>query len=218
MAPIPTALTPELFDYVVSHSGQPDEVQAALIAETQALGGPAGLQISPDEGAFLTMLTRLLGVRNALEIGTFTGFSALCIARGLAPEGRLTCCDVSEEWTSIARKHWANAGLSDRIELRIGPGVETLRKMPNEPTYDFAFIDADKPGYPDYWEEIVPRVHSGGVILVDNALYHSGVLQADSTDPGIQGVRTLNDRARSDDRVEATMLTISDGILLARKL
>ena len=218
MAPKPTELTAELFDYVVAHSGQPDEVQAALIADTQALGGAAGLQISPDEGAFLTMLAKLLGVRNALEIGTFTGFSALCIARGMGPDGHLTCCDVSEEWTSIARKHWLNAGLSDRIELRLGPGVETLRQMPAEPTYDLVFLDADKPGYPDYWEEIVPRVNSGGVILVDNVFYHGAAVDPAADDAGTLGIRVLNERARTDPRVESTMLTISDGILLARKV
>jgi caffeoyl-CoA O-methyltransferase len=217
MAPIPTDLTPELFEYVVAHSGRLDEVAEALIADTQALGGAAGLQISPDEGAFLTLLTKLLGVRDALEIGTFTGFSALCIARGLAPDGHLTCCDVSEEWTTIARKHWAAAGLSDRIELRLGPGVQTLRAMPAEQSYDLVFLDADKPGYPDYWEEIVPRVRPGGVILVDNVFYHGSAVDPSANDAGTLGIRALNERARTDERVEATMLTISDGLLLARK-
>jgi len=217
MAPTPTELSAELFEYTLAHSGATDDVQQALIAETRALGGPAGLQISPDEGAFLTLLTKLLGVTRALEIGTFTGFSALCIARGLAAGGQLTCCDISEEWTSIARKHWANAGVSDQIELRIGPAIDTLRSLPAEPTYDLAFIDADKPTYPAYWEEVVPRVRPGGVILVDNVFYHGAVVDPSDDGEGVRAIREMNDRARTDDRVEATMLTISDGILLARK-
>lgn len=217
MAPRPTELTGELFDYVLAHIGS-DDVQDALIAETQALGDPAGLQISPDEGAFLTMITRLTGVRKALEIGTFTGFSALCIARGMAEGGRLTCCDISEEWTAIARRHWEKAGLSDRIELKIGPGIDTLRALPNEPTYDLVFLDAEKPTYPAYWEEIVPRVRAGGIILVDNVFYHGAAVdQADNRDAAT-AIRAMNERARTDNRVESIMLTISDGILLARKL
>lgn len=217
MAPRPTELTGELFDYVLAHIGS-DEVQDALIAETQALGGPAGLQISPDEGAFLTMITRLTGVRRALEIGTFTGFSALCIARGMAEGGKLTCCDISEEWTSIARRHWEKAGLSDRIELKLGPGIDTLRALPDEPVYDLVFLDAEKPTYPAYWEEIVPRVRAGGIILVDNVFYHGAAVDPDDTGEAATAIRAMNDRARDDDRVESVMLTISDGILLARKL
>jgi len=156
-------------------------------------------------------------VRRALEIGTFTGFSALCIARGLAPGGQLTCCDISDEWTSIGRKYWEKAGVSDQIELRIGPAIETLRSLPAEPTYDLAFIDADKPTYPAYWEEVVSRVRSGGVILVDNVFYHGAVVDQSDDGEGVRAIRAMNDRARADDRVEATMLTISDGILLARK-
>lgn len=216
MATIPTPLSPELFDYVVAHGSTPDEVQGALIAETKALGDPAGLQISPDEGAFLTLFTRIIGARRAIEVGTFTGYSALCITRGMGPSGRMTCCDVSEEWTSIARKYWAKDGIADQIELKIGPGVDTLRALPAEPVYDLAFIDADKPSYPQYWEELVPRVKSGGVILVDNALLHGGVLESNPAE-GAAAVDALNARAVADDRVEAALITIADGIMLARK-
>lgn len=216
MATIPTPLSPELFDYVVAHGSTPDAVQAALIAETKALGDPAGLQISPDEGAFLTLFTQIIGARRAIEVGTFTGYSALCITRGMGPEGRMTCCDVSEEWTSIARKHWEKDGISDRIELKIGPGVETLRSLPQEPVYDLAFIDADKPSYPEYWEELVPRVKPGGVILVDNALLHGGVIEANRSG-GSAAVDALNSRAIADDRVDAALITIADGIMMARK-
>jgi caffeoyl-CoA O-methyltransferase len=216
VATIPTPLSPELFDYVVAHGSTPDDVQAALIAETRALGDPAGLQISPDEGAFLTLFTRIIGARRAIEVGTFTGYSALCITRGMGPSGRMTCCDVSEEWTSIARKYWEKDGISDQIELKLGPGVETLRALPSEPVYDLAFIDADKPSYPQYWEELVPRVKPGGVILVDNALMHGGVVAADP-DRGSAAVTELNDRALADDRVDAALITIADGIMMARK-
>jgi len=216
MAPTPTALTPELFDYVLAHTPDLDDVQRALIADTKALGDHAGLQISPDEGAFLTWITRLSGARTAVELGTFTGLSALSIARGLGAGGRLTCCDVSEEWTSIARRHWAAAGVSDRIELRIGPALETLRSMPAEPTFDLAFIDADKPNYPAYWEEVVARLNPGGLVLVDNVLYHGRVVEDDNAE-AVTAIRELNDRIHADERFDSVMLTISDGLTLARR-
>lgn len=217
MAPKPTPLTDDLFAYLVAHGSQPDELQAALIAETEALGDAAGLQISPDEGAFLTMIARLTGAKTAIELGTFTGFSALCIARGLGEDGQVLCCDVSEEWTGIARKHCAAAGLTDRIELRIGPALDTLRSLPAQPAYDLAFIDADKPNYPAYWEEIVPRVNPGGVILVDNVLFHGRVIDDSDRSDGTRAIRALNDRIVADDRVEATMVAIADGVTIARK-
>lgn len=217
MAPKPTPLTDDLFAYLVAHGSRPDDVQAALIAETEALGDPAGMQISPDEGAFLTLLAKLTGARTALELGTFTGFSAMCIVRGLRDGGSLTCCDVSEEWTQVARRHWDAAGIGERIELRLGPALETLRSLPEAPAYDFVFIDADKPSYPAYWEEVVPRVNSGGVILVDNVLYHERVIDASDTSDGTAAIRQLNDRILVDDRVDATMVTIADGITVARK-
>ncbi|MGI8868378.1 MAG: O-methyltransferase [Mycobacteriales bacterium] len=217
MAPKPTPLTDDLFAYLIAHGSAPDEQQAALIAETEALGDPAGLQISPDEGAFLSLITKLTGAKTAIELGTFTGFSALCIARGLGAEGRMLCCDVSEEWTAIARKHWAAAGVADRIELQIGPALDTLRALPKQPAYDLAFIDADKPSYPAYWEEIVPRVNPGGVILVDNVLFHERVIDDSDQSDGTVAIRELNDRIIADDRVEATMVAIADGVTIARK-
>ncbi|MFB9834225.1 O-methyltransferase [Actinoallomurus acaciae] len=213
----PTPLSDELYDYLCAHGTPPDAVQQDLIAETATLGHEARLQISPDEGAFLTLLTRLIGAKTALEVGTFTGYSALAIVRGLGAGGRLTCCDISEEWTRIARRHWAAAGVADQIELRLGPALDTLRSMPDEPAFDLAFIDADYLNYSAYWEEIVPRVTPGGAILVDNVLYHARVIDpADSADT-TQAVRELNERIRRDDRVEATMIAIADGLTLARK-
>src|SRR4051812_30650735 len=146
-APKSFFLTPEVHAYVVAHGTPPDAAQQALIEETAQLP-TAGMQISPEQGAFMTLLVRALGVRNAVEVGTFTGYSAIAIARGLPDDGHLLCCDVSEEYTSIARRYWDRAGVADRIELRIAPAVETLASLPTEPYLDFAFIDADKTGYP----------------------------------------------------------------------
>ena len=140
-------LTPEIHEYVVAHGTRPDAVQQALIDETAALP-MAGMQISPEQGAFMTLLTRLVGARQAVEVGTFTGYSALCIARGLSDDGHLLCCDVSEEWTSIARRAWDDAGVDGRIELRLAPAADTLRSLPDEEYVDLAFIDADKPALP----------------------------------------------------------------------
>src|SRR6187401_779892 len=140
-------ITAELHDYAVAHGMPPDEVQRSLIEVTSGLGGVSAMQISPDQGAFMTILAKIVGVRFAVEVGTFTGYSSICIARGLADGGRLLCCDVSEEWTAVAREHWEKAGVADRIDLEIGPAADTLRALPADPPIDVAFIDADKPGY-----------------------------------------------------------------------
>src|SRR5688572_12322917 len=138
-------LSPEIHDYLLTHSDPLDDVQRSLIEETKALGDISVMQIAPEQGAFMTVLTRLLGVRNAIEVGTFTGYSALAVARGLPDDGRLLCCDVNEEWTAIARRHWEKAGVAAKIDLRIAPALDTLRSLPREESYDLAFIDADKP-------------------------------------------------------------------------
>src|SRR3954447_15648893 len=165
VAPKSFLLTADLSSYLVGHGSPPDALQLALIDETAALGPIAGMQVAPEQGAFLTLLTRLIGARSAVEVGTFTGYSALCIARALPADGHLLCCDVSEEYTSVARRYWERAGVTDRIELRIAPAVETLQSLPAEPHLDFAFIDADKTGYPTYYEEIVTRTRTGGLIV-----------------------------------------------------
>ena len=175
------------------------------------------LQVAPEMGTLLTLLTRLSRARSGIEVGTFTGYSSICIARGLGPGGRLLCCDVSEEWTSVARKYWEKAGLSDRIELRIGAALDTLRSLPEEEAFDVAFIDADKLSYPKYWAEVVPRVRSGGVIMVDNTFSHGRVLDAGNDNPSVIAVRTMNDHAAADDRVELIMLPIGDGLTVALK-
>jgi caffeoyl-CoA O-methyltransferase len=211
-------LTPELYDYLVEHSTQRDSVLSELAEETVTrFPDAAGMQIGPDQGTFMTLLTRLIGARRALEIGTFTGYSSICIARGLAGDGKLTCCDVSDEWTSVARKYWQLAGLSDRIDLQLRPAVETLRAMPAEQRFDLAFIDADKTGYVGYWDEVVPRIRPGGAILVDNTLSHGRVIDPSATGGGVQGIRDFNDHAAADDRVELVLLPLGDGLTLARK-
>ena len=210
-------LSGELSDYLVAHGTPPDEVQEALIAETAALGAVAGMQIAPEQGAFLTLLTQLIGARNAIEVGTFTGYSALCIARGLPAGGRLTCCDVSEEWTAVGRRAWDAAGVGDRIDLRIAPALDTIAALPVDAAFDLAFIDADKPNYANYFDALLPRLRTNGVILVDNVLWDGRVVQADATDENTVAIRAFNDKVAHDDRVETVMLPIADGLTLCRK-
>lgn len=210
------ALTDELHTYLVEHGSPPDRVSRELIAETVAvLPDLAGMQVAPEQAAFLTFLTRLIGVRHAVEVGTFTGLSALAIARGLQPGGRLTCFDISDEYTAVARRYWAEAGVADRIDLRLGPAAETLRTLPGEPHLDFAFIDADKTGYPAYWTELVPRMRPGGVVAVDNVLRGGRVLAP--RNDGDRAIVDFNDLAVADERVDVVMLPIADGLTLARR-
>ena len=206
-------------DYAAGHgSWGPDDVVQRLRAKTQALGDVAGMQIGDDQGQLLTMMTRLVGARRAVEVGTFTGYSSLCIARGLADGGSLLCCDISEEWTAIGIQAWEEVGLRDRIELRIAPALTTLRGLPQEADFDLAFIDADKTGYVDYWEELVPRVRPGGVLLVDNVLWSGRVVDEGVADEDTVALRMFNDVVAADGRVEAVVLTAFDGLTIARKL
>ncbi|PZF99294.1 O-methyltransferase [Micromonospora deserti] len=208
-------LTEELHAYLVAHGSPPDEIIRDLAEETRAaLPRDAQMQVAPEQAAFLTFLTRLLGVRRAVEVGTFTGLSSLAIARGLPEGGRLTCFDISEEYTGIARRYWARAGVADRIELRIGPAGETLRELPYDRHIDFAFIDADKTGYPIYWSELVPRMRPGGVIAVDNVLRGGRVIAPQDADD--RAIAAFNDEVLADVRVDAVMLPIADGLTLAR--
>ncbi|WP_446218322.1 O-methyltransferase [Micromonospora sp. IBHARD004] len=215
MSTKPLPLTPELHAYLVAHGSAPDEIVRELAEETRAaLPAQADMQVAPEQAAFLTFLTRLLGVRQAVEVGTFTGLSSLAIARGLADGGRLTCFDISEEYTGIARRYWTRAGVDDRIELRIGPAGQTLRELPRERYLDFAFIDADKVGYPIYWDELVPRMRPGAVIAVDNTLRGGRVLAPQNADD--RAIAAFNDEVLADVRVEPVMLPIADGVTLAR--
>ena len=204
--------------YLCAHSTPPDAILRELAHETaEWFPSEVSLAIAPEQGTFMTILTRLIGARSAIEIGTFTGYSSICLARGLADGGHLLCCDVSEEWTWVARKYWERAGLADKIELRLGPGLDTLRSLPREPQFDVAFIDADKTGYLGYWNEVVPRVRPGGAILVDNTFSHGRVIDAGNESELVQAVRDFNDHAAADDRVEVVMLPLADGLTLARK-
>ena len=210
-------LTPAVHQYLIEHGSPPDPVLQELARETQSVGPLALMQVAPEQGAFLELLTRLVGARRAIEVGTFTGYSSICIARGLAPGGRLLCCDVSEEWTAIARRYWDKAGVADRIELRLAPAADTLRALPETPDVDLAFIDADKPGYPVYYEEILKRLRPGGLILADNVLWMGRVADPAADDPQTQAIRAFNAKVARDARVECVMIPLSDGLTLIRK-
>lgn len=210
-------LTPALYDYVLAHNPPEDDVLRDLAEETQQLGGISLMQIAVEQGAFLTLLARLTGARRAVEVGTFTGYSAISIARGLAPGGRLLCCDVSEEWTAIARRYWQRAGLTDRIELRIAPALDTLRALPSSTEIDLVFVDADKTNYRAYYEELLPRVRPNGLFVFDNVLWMGAVADPADTEESTAALRSLNDFLARDDRVEAVMLPVADGITLVRK-
>jgi caffeoyl-CoA O-methyltransferase len=212
-------VTDSVRDYAVSHgSWRPDDIVRQLRSETVALGDVAGMQIGDDQGQLLTMMARLVGARRAVEVGTFTGYSSLCIARGLDEGGSLLCCDVSEEWTAIGMRAWERAGLRDRIELRLAPAVQTLRALPPEADIDLVFIDADKPGYAAYWDELVPRVRRGGVLLADNVLWSGEIVDEVVTDANVAALRAFNDKVAADDRVEVVVLPAFDGLTIARRL
>jgi caffeoyl-CoA O-methyltransferase len=208
-------VSPALSDYLLAHSEPADDVLRELAEEThRELGGAAGMQISHDEGELLTMLVRLVGARNAVEVGTFTGYSSICIARGLPADGHLLCCDVSTVYTDVARRYWERAGVADRVELRIAPALETLRALPAEPHLDFSFIDADKSGYPAYYEELVTRTRPGGLVVLDNMLRDGRVLDPQNDDD--RAIVAMNEALVADDRVEVVLLPVRDGVSLAR--
>jgi caffeoyl-CoA O-methyltransferase len=213
------ALTPELHAYLLVQGRMtPDPLLAELVERTrEAVPDQAHMVVAPEEGALLTFLVRLLGATRVVEVGTFTGYSSLSLARGLPAGGSLITCDVSPEWTALAREFWVRGGVSDRIELRLGPARDTLRAMPPEPHLDLAFIDADKPGYIGYWEELVPRMLPGALLLVDNTLF-SGEVVDENPGEKATAIRAFNEHARQDDRVELIMLPVADGLTMARRL
>jgi caffeoyl-CoA O-methyltransferase len=216
-APKSFHLSADIHAYIVAHGTPPDAVQQELIEETRKLGGISLMQISPEQGAFMTLLARAIGARRAIEVGTFTGYSALCIARGLPTDGRLIACDVSAEWTATARRYWQKAGVAEKIDLRLGPAAETLAALPADPVFDLAFIDADKPSYPVYYELILARLRRGGVILVDNVLWMGQVADPAVNDPQTLAIRAFNDAVARDARVDCAMLAVADGLTLLRK-
>ena len=210
-------LSAEIHEYIVAHGTPPDDVQRGLIEETSKLGGISIMQIAPEQGAFMTLFARAIGARRAIEIGTFTGYSALCLARGLPDDGRLICCDISDEWASIGRPYWEKAGVAHKIDLRIAPALETLKALSDEGTYDLAFIDADKPGYAGYFEELMRLLRPGGTILCDNVLWMGNVVDPSADDENTQAIRAFNDLVAADPRVDTAMLAVSDGLTLLRK-
>jgi len=210
-------LTPELYAYVLDHNPPLDPAQRALVDTTHAkLPDEAGLQTAEEQGPLLAFLVRLIGARQVVEVGTFTGFSTLSMAQALPADGRVIACDVSEEWTAVGREAWAEAGVADRIDLRIAPAIETLRALPDGEWVDLVFLDADKGSYIAYWEELVPRMRPGGLLVADNTLFHGKV-----ADPAVTGsaaaIRAFNDHVRADERVDDVLLTVADGTTLARK-
>jgi caffeoyl-CoA O-methyltransferase len=210
-------LSGELARYVADHSSQPDPVLTDLIDATRALGAVAGMQISSEQGAFMTLVARMMGAHTAVEVGTFTGYSSICIARGLANGGRLIACDVSDEWTTIARQAWRSAGVADRIDLRLGPAADTLAALPANLVVDLAFIDADKGGYRTYYDLLMTRLRPGGVILVDNVLWSGRVADATNTEADTIALREFNRYVADDTRVEVAMVPLADGLTIIRK-
>jgi predicted O-methyltransferase YrrM len=212
-------LSDELAAYVAKVGAREPDVLARLREETASLP-QHGMQIGPDEGAFLAMLVELTGARRCIEVGTFTGYSSTVVALALPEDGRLICCDVSEEWTSLARKYWDEAGVASKIDLRIAPAAETLDQLLAEgdgSAYDFAFIDADKSGYDDYYERLLQLVRPGGLIAFDNTLWSGKVLDENAEDKDTRALQALNAKLADDQRVSLCVLPIGDGVTLARR-
>jgi caffeoyl-CoA O-methyltransferase len=212
------SLNDRLYCYVCAcRSDAGDPILEALQAATESLGDISRMQISREQGSFMTLLTAAIGAKSAIEVGTFTGYSSLCIARGLAPRGRLICVDQSEEWTSIARQFWQRAGVENKIELRLGPAVATLKKLDRHLRFDFAFIDADKTEYDAYYELILPRIRQNGLILFDNMLWGGRLGTGRILQASGKAIEKLNRKLARDKRVESVLLPIADGIHLCRK-
>jgi caffeoyl-CoA O-methyltransferase len=211
------ALTPKLYEYLVAHGHNGDPIRAELAAETAKLGWISTMQIAAEQGTFMAILAGAIGARSAVEVGTFTGYSALCVARALPADGRLLCCDVNEEWTSIGRRYWERAGVANKITLKLGPAADTLKAIPASHSFDFAFIDADKSSYAIYYEEILKRIRPNGLILLDNVLWHGAIVDEAIKDADTLALRAINDFIAKDTRVEAVMIGFSDGVTIVRK-
>ena len=203
--------------YVVEVGTREPDVLTRLREETAAIP-QHGMQVAPEEGAFLAMLVELTGARRCIEVGTFTGYSSTAVALALPEDGRLVCCDVSEEWTSVARRYWAEAGVAGKVDLRIGPAADTLDGLladGEEATYDFAFVDADKAGYDGYYERLLRLVRPGGLIALDNTLWSGKVIEPDADDKDTRAIRALNAKLADDDRGSLSRVPIADGVTLA---
>ena len=216
------SLLPEAVEHYVdelSVETRETDVERRLRAETSKMPN-AGMQIGADQAALLGLLARTVGARRALEIGTYTGYSAMAVARALPADGRLICCDISDEWTQVARRYWREAGVADRIELRLAPAEKTLADLAHTPgpdSFDFAFVDADKTGYDGYYERCLTLVRRGGLIAFDNTLWSGAVANPSRNDEDTAALRALNRKAYADDRVDACLLTVGDGVLLVRR-
>lgn len=213
-------MTDHLHDYILATAVREHPVQRKLRAATAELGGPAGMQIAPEQGALMRLLVELTGTRRMIEVGTFTGYSALSCALAMPPDGRLVACDVSAEWTAIARRHWAEAGMADRIDLRLGPALATLDGLLSEGCadgFDMAFIDADKENYDGYYERCLRLVRPGGLIMADNTLWNGSVADPGDQRPATAALRAFNEKLGRDDRVTVSMVPIGDGLTLARR-
>jgi predicted O-methyltransferase YrrM len=213
------AVTPEIAEYIRATTLHEAPILARLREETAKLP-MAMMQISPEQGQFMQLLTRLTGARRYIEVGTFTGYSALAVALAMPADGRAVCCDVNAEWTAIGRRFWQEAGVAAKIDLRLAPGTETLEKLRaagGDGSYDLAFIDADKANYVAYYEHCVGLVRANGVILVDNVLWGGKVADPAVETEDTRAIRALNTRVAQDPRVEASLLPIGDGLLMARK-
>jgi predicted O-methyltransferase YrrM len=213
------ALDDRLHRYLCDHSVRETPVMREL-RELTARQEMARMQISPEQGGFMALLVELIGATRAIEIGTFTGYSALCIAQAMSPEGRLICCDVNEEWTAIAQDFWERAGIRDRIDLRIAPADDSLADLIDagaEGSFDLAFIDADKTGYPDYYEACLQLVRPGGLLMFDNTLWNGAVADPESRDEDTVALRELNDLLFRDERVSISLVPVGDGLTLARR-
>ena len=210
-------LDEKLFEYILGHTSQPDETQKSRIETTSRLGHVSAMQVAQDQGVFLYMIVAAIRPEFAVEIGTFTGYSSLAIAKALPPNGKLLCCDVSEEWTSVASDYWKKAGVAEKIDLVIAPAKETLANLPDDKKIDFAFIDADKGGYKEYYEQIVPRLSDHGLIAIDNVLWSGRVVDPKISDEDTVSIRNFNDHVYQDDRVSSVMLSVGDGLTLVKR-
>jgi predicted O-methyltransferase YrrM len=219
MANTTMGLSPDLAAYVRRVGAREPQVLARLREETAALP-QHGMQIAPEEGSFLAMLVELTGARRYLEIGTFTGYSSTVVALALPQDGHVVCCDVSQDWTSMARRYWEEAGVAAKVDLRVAPAAETLEQLLADgegDTYDLAFIDADKAGYDTYYEFLLRLVRPGGLIVFDNTLWSGKVIDPDVTDADTLALKALNDKLASDERISVCLLPIADGVTLARR-
>jgi len=211
-----TQITPEIHRYTVAHSSFRDGAVPEVEQAGEDMGDLAKMQIAGDQAAFITVLVAAIGAEQALEVGTFLGYGAIAIARALPPDGRLICCELSEDYAERAREHLSKAGLDERVEFRIGPALDSLRAMDSSEQFDFAFIDAEKTEYIDYFEEVLPRTRPNGLIMLDNTLRGGSVLEPRDSEAA-RVTAELNDRLARDQRVDVAMLGIADGVTLVRK-